>query len=308
MLPLQNIKKEKGTSMKRYFSIIITALLFVSICFTACSDKNSGNTDEDSIGFDSLIIKEKKHLFNDTTKSFATVQFNLKLPQASTPEKSRQFIYKSFLNSLFEVADTHQTIEKVAEIYIRNYFNDYIKLEKDYLDLQKKHKTLNEEDAEYASSETLFSYENNIKLEITYNKNGVLSYVVRRYEYTGGAHGMNTDTYTTLLVEQGKTIKQEDLFDEENYEKLATLIVNNLVKANSVEDPSKLEEIGFFSVKEIMPNGNISVCDKGITWSYNPYDIAAYAIGTVAITVPYKELKPYFKPNHPLTDFINIIQ
>jgi len=294
--------------MKQYFSITLIAIICTSIGLFSCTDKRNGDDDESGIGFDSIRIIEKKHLFNDTTKSFAKVEFDLKIPQNSTPEKSRSFIYKSFLNSLFEVSETHQTIEKVAEIYIRNYFNDYSKLEKDYLELQKEHKTLNEEDAEYASSETLFSYENRINLDIIYNKNGILSYVVRRFEYTGGAHGMNTDTYTILLTDKGLALKQDDLFDEENNEKLATLIVNNLVKANNVDDSSKLEEIGFFSVKEIMPNGNISVSEKGITWSYNPYDIAAYALGSITVTVPFKELKPYFKANHPLTDFINKIQ
>ena len=41
------------------------------------------------------------------------------------------------------------------------------------------------------------------------------------------------------------------------------------------------------------PNGNYEVTKDGVTWYYQPYDIAPYDLGVISVTVPWKELKPY---------------
>jgi hypothetical protein len=152
--------------------------------------------------------------------------------------------------------------------------------------------------------ESAYSYEHTTDLIIHFNKANLLSYSVQRFDYTGGAHGMTTDSCFTILLNKGRFLTQEDLFDDSSLDKISELIIKQIAKDNKVDDPIKLEEEGFFSVKEISPNSNLYATNEGITWIYNPYDIAAYAIGSVEVTIPYSELKPYLKAQHPLTALI----
>ena len=49
----------------------------------------------------------------------------------------------------------------------------------------------------------------------------------------------------------------------------------------------------FFSAP--YPNGNFSVGKEGITWYFNPYDIAPYALGVIDVTLSWDQLKPLLK-------------
>ena len=43
-------------------------------------------------------------------------------------------------------------------------------------------------------------------------------------------------------------------------------------------------------LKEIEPNGNFSISDKGVTYIYNHYEIAPYSMGIIRITIPWEDL------------------
>lgn len=43
------------------------------------------------------------------------------------------------------------------------------------------------------------------------------------------------------------------------------------------------------------PNGNFAVSEEGVTWTYNPYEIAPYSMGIIDLTVTWADLKPYLK-------------
>ena len=58
--------------------------------------------------------------------------------------------------------------------------------------------------------------------------------------------------------------------------------------ASAFDDPSGAE---YLLVSEILPSDNFKVTEDGITFIYNPYEIAAYAAGTIRITIPWDELQ-----------------
>ena len=43
--------------------------------------------------------------------------------------------------------------------------------------------------------------------------------------------------------------------------------------------------------------GLFSVEQDGVTWYWQPYDIAPYYLGVISVTVPWTELKPYLREN-----------
>lgn len=116
-----------------------------------------------------------------------------------------------------------------------------------------------------------------------------------KYQYSGGAHGINHVDYMTINTETSKVVELKDLFKENvNYK----TIINDLI-TKQIEVRTQAGEAfftgsdGFKSIKENQPffinqNGDLVIV-------FNVYEIASYASGTQFFTLPYKELLPYMK-------------
>ena len=49
-------------------------------------------------------------------------------------------------------------------------------------------------------------------------------------------------------------------------------------------------------VDEVPATGNFYLSSTGLTFVYNPYEIASYADGQIALFLPYKKLMPFLTP------------
>ena len=57
-----------------------------------------------------------------------------------------------------------------------------------------------------------------------------------------------------------------------------------------VSDINDIDPADIFSVETIEPSEFYTVNEKGITFYYQPYDIAPYVFGVITITIPWEEL------------------
>ena len=80
----------------------------------------------------------------------------------------------------------------------------------------------------------------------------------------------------------------------------AQILIDHIAKQNKVENPKDLENIGFFSVEEIFPNGNFLVDGDGITYTFNEYEIAAYVVRETNVFLPYAEIQYLLKKDSPI--------
>ena len=144
----------------------------------------------------------------------------------------------------------------------------------------------------------------NMSGHIAFNKLNLISYTVSFSTYTGGAHGAAAFNNHVLNLETGDLITESDLFVANYQDLLAEMLVDALVKDFEVEAPKDLENIGFFSVEEIFPNGNFLVTEHGLTYTFNQYEIAAYVVGPINVLLPYDELEIILKRESPITDLV----
>jgi len=80
------------------------------------------------------------------------------------------------------------------------------------------------------------------------------------------------------------------------HKKIKSIIRNNGLKADA-----DLQETGYFGDNGTFYIGEIfTLTDKGLLFTYSPYEIPPYAAGMLEFTIPYTELKPYFTENNPL--------
>jgi len=111
---------------------------------------------------------------------------------------------------------------------------------------------------------------------------GVISYLLHRASYEGGAHPNEWDDGMVLSLKDGRRIGQDEYFVEGYPDSLSVLLTRHLKEQSG----SEFEEL---FKKDLSPNGNFIVSEEGVTFIFNPYEIAAYSFGTIKVTVPWSE-------------------
>lgn len=116
------------------------------------------------------------------------------------------------------------------------------------------------------------------------------TYAVAYNDYTGGAHGMNALVCNVFDLTTGETVSEADLFAEGWQDGVSALLKTALDAFLAAQEEG--EDLVFGAPA---PNGNFSVSEEGVTWTYNPYEIAPYSMGAIELTVRWSDLKTYLK-------------
>ena len=117
------------------------------------------------------------------------------------------------------------------------------------------------------------------------------SYAMDVYEYTGGAHGNRYLLIQNYNLMTGDAVNEQDLFIDDYYEPLKSLLLEALIaQTNKAETKKDLRRLGY-SVADVVPNENFYVTDEGITYVYNPYEIAPYAMGCIQISLSWDSIR-----------------
>ena len=115
-----------------------------------------------------------------------------------------------------------------------------------------------------------------------------LNYTVSQYEYFGGVHGMDTLREYVFDKTTGALVTEDDLFVP-GYENVLSKRMTDSLRNQMGE------EFEFIDVDEVEPNGNFIISPNGITWLFNAYEIASYAMGAIDVTLSWDELQDLLK-------------
>ena len=118
------------------------------------------------------------------------------------------------------------------------------------------------------------------------------TYQVYSENYLGGAHGMHYLIPDIINLKTGEIVTENELFKPGYVAPVTELIKSKLALDRGVED---INESVMFS-EGLVPNGHCGVSGAGVTWYYQPYEIASYAEGIIEVTVFWIDLKPYLNP------------
>ena len=102
---------------------------------------------------------------------------------------------------------------------------------------------------------------------------------------------MYTITYLVFNPQTGTLVTEDDLF-QEGYKDPVSALMRESLSATMADDKEALESI---MLDKVVPNGNFCPDDKGISWMFQPYDIAPYALGGISVDVSWEKLTPYLK-------------
>ena len=118
------------------------------------------------------------------------------------------------------------------------------------------------------------------------------TYLVHASDYSGGAHGMFGDLAIIFDTRTWDIVTEETLFSDDYVAPLSELLWAH--RFDGFENPEAQSDDLFFA-SEIAPNGNFTTGEEGITYVFNPYEIAPYASGIIRIPLPWNELEPLLR-------------
>lgn len=274
--------------MKTQLCQKLVVLFLISVFVSGCNIGTKKTTDND-VTFDSISVDKTYHLLENPN---CNLQINFTYPAKYDNKDILKKIQQQFVYSYFGDGYENLSPEEATAKYTEDYLNNYKDLEDEYKAEVAK--------ADETPVGAWFSYFEMSSDDIAYNKNDILSYTVNFENYTGGAHGAHSFTNHVIDMKTGNLIKEDDIFIEGFQEDLAQILIDRIAKQNTVENPKELENIGFFSIDEIFPNGNFLIDDNGITYTFNEYEIAAYVVGATNVHLPYEEIQYLLKKESPI--------
>ena len=200
---------------------------------------------------------------------------SIEYPVKGASEEILAKMEDGILNAAFDMEEILGNVEETATRYEDNlkdeYFNEY----------------------EGTEGEVgVRSWEDHVNGYFSGRYGHFVSYMVEFYGFRGGAHGSNTMTPVVFDRKTGDIVPEEAFFADGYREPVATLIQAHLPEALE-GDAEALAAV--FEPDLLAPNGLYELTKDGVTWYYQPYDIAPYYLGVISITVPWKELKPFVR-------------
>jgi len=110
---------------------------------------------------------------------------------------------------------------------------------------------------------------------------------------TGGAHGMYGESYFYVDKTTGKELHLKD-FLHTNAAMLKAA-ESSFRKTVGIPQSKPFDQTEYsFGGKFYLPD-NFKITQKGITFSYNPYEVSNWANGIVEFTMTKAQLAPYLK-------------
>ncbi|CAN5303975.1 hypothetical protein BH20ACI1_BH20ACI1_01950 [soil metagenome] len=137
-------------------------------------------------------------------------------------------------------------------------------------------------------------------IDISYNvelaNDKIISLQFGDSEYGGGAHPNYSTSTLNFDLQNGRELKLADLFQpKSNYLKvISDYSIAELKKATGeMSDDNWIKE-GAGAKAENFQSWNLT--KKGLMFTFDPYQVAAYAAGSFSVIVPYDNLKTYLNP------------
>ena len=221
--------------------------------------------------------------FHEGSQFFDNLNYDIDLPTAgfskAAIEQMRREIRKVCLGEPY--TDFSGSLDELKEDIIKVHREAYVAANQELL----KELEIEEDEAVTLNwgSEVTGSFGEVYGNYINYKHDG--------YEYYGGAHGISHQGAIVLDKKTGKAVPYETFTQGVSREGLMELLdeykMDNLVK----EIGESINPDDVFYVDAIEPGEVFRVGEEGITFYYDPYELAPYVFGGIEITIPWEALE-----------------
>ena len=212
------------------------------------------------------------------------IQISLEYPVGGLEDSVRTKVIENLLFAAFDVNYDLPSVDSAAVHYRNDLIEEYLQTQEEYASFISENNTVMENN--------LFCWRDYVNGYFTgQDYKGLITYVVELQHDRGGVHPNNTVNATVFNRTTGDVVVEADLFNEGFEEKVAELLDKHLLQAlDGDEDALQAVYPDVLSC-----NGNFEVGKEGITFYYNPNEIAPSYLGVIAVRIPWSELQGQLK-------------
>ncbi len=138
------------------------------------------------------------------------------------------------------------------------------------------------------------AYTKEINVKKMHDEKNTVTYATEAYEYLGGAHPFSVYTGVTFAKQDGKVLDYK-IFKDTTGNTFRKVLIDGLKGYFEVKSDAELVNclLDIKRTKDIpLPATPPFFTDKGIMLIYGQYEIAPYAAGMPAVTIPFEQAKP----------------
>lgn len=257
--------------MKRIFAILAATLLL----FPACTD--SGNIRTENLSLEEGIP------FSEGSEFHLNLDFDVDFPVSGFEKEALAQVRRTIRTECFGDAYTDFTapVGDLAQAVRDEYAADYVRSNEEFL-----------RDMEITEAEANnLNWGFDIKGFFGETYGDYVNYIVERYDYMGGAHGLFGLFPVVFDRTTGRTVGDEAFTGGVSRDRLAELIDSHKFDEMGEKLDEDFNREDIFYVENIGPSDHFSVGENGLTYYYQPYDVAPYVFGIITITIPWEELR-----------------
>ena len=268
------------------YTILLAACFLLAGCHKKPGTNNAASSDSmetqaPSLTFDTIGFHD--HPDNEPSLS---IDLSLALPMVDKENPVAGLLRKHIISDVLgeQYSKENNATDAIAA-YIANLQTAFGSTVSDY-----------EEDKELIESEGMsymYKWEATVRGTVNMYNPPLLVYEADYFDYQGGVHGMFADCYMLYSTITGKRLKLADIFagDKQSLDAM-TAILYKCLQYHIAHD-EEYDGMEIFDMETVKPNDNFSISPEGFTFYFQPYEIAAYCYGVVAVKVPVSELLPY---------------
>lgn len=238
-------------------------------------------TTSNKVQFSNLKFKKNNPLIKGQNEPSCNI--DIKIAFATSPQAVADEINNQIIQQIFEYEDLAP--QTALDSFTNNYQNRYRN------DLTELYQT----DRKNGIDSEWYNYMYQVEGKEVKGKETVVCYEVDMQVYEGGAHGIHNVFYLNFDPKTGSRITLKDLFKAEYKIKLNQLLIKKLMHNFECTTVDELAEKGVLLLTEMYPTENFKLDTNEIHFMYNPYAIAAYAVGSIQLSIPYSEIRDLLK-------------
>lgn len=279
--------------MKRFFAAFFCTIA-IACSLVSCNGMSSSVPEP--VVFESFSIDSVCPLFYNYDNPACHISIMMEKPSASNSPSLVAALESSLSalpreGSLAEYAGG--SLEGMAKAYVRQFFFQYLLDGKEAIDSYNG-------DEEAAA--TWMNYEERVTGSVLYNSDGFVCYQYNIYSYAGGAHGNTQIRNCVFDCKLKRSLALCDIFSAESYPLVSQKIRQQLMKQYDCASLDELSGKSFFDPEKISVTENFLIDEDGMSWLFDPYEIAAYAMGEISVRLSWHDLKPLILEESPLYD------
>lgn len=149
---------------------------------------------------------------------------------------------------------------------------------------------IEEEKKDFRADNYSSIYTNHVTGQAKYGRKNVINYWCKEEVFNGGAHPSTTTSILCFNATTGQQINYYNVFTLANNRKLRDALLHKLMDMNGVATINELNNLGYLEMMDMFVSKNFALNTDSITFYYNEYEIAPYAMGPTAISLAYKDL------------------